>query len=196
MKKIQIILAVVLVLAALGFAVAKFLSPLPQGGGDAIATSTPEGAAAGAHCGGFIRNAPVCAAGLHCVLDPFRPDTGGVCVPDQEATGTNAVLPYDSGIRGSVLLGPVCPVEQNPPAPQCAERPYSTLVVVFRTSDPVHAIAFAQSNASGTWSVALPPGSYVLGAGESASPQCDHPNVTVTAGAYASATVRCDTGIR
>ena len=36
----------------------------------------------GEHCGGFIKDAPVCAAGLHCALTVGRPDTGGTCVAD------------------------------------------------------------------------------------------------------------------
>ncbi len=38
------------------------------------------GGTAGAHCGGFIRNAPTCAAGYHCQLKVSNPDTGGICV--------------------------------------------------------------------------------------------------------------------
>jgi hypothetical protein len=41
-----------------------------------------EAGGAGAHCGGFIRNAPTCAAGYHCQLKINNPDTGGVCVAD------------------------------------------------------------------------------------------------------------------
>ena len=36
---------------------------------------------AGARCGGFIRNAPTCAAGFHCKLGAIV-DRGGVCVPN------------------------------------------------------------------------------------------------------------------
>jgi hypothetical protein len=36
----------------------------------------------GAHCGGFIKDAPVCANGFHCQLTVNRPDTGGTCVAD------------------------------------------------------------------------------------------------------------------
>ncbi len=36
---------------------------------------------AGARCGGFIRNAPTCAAGFHCKLGAII-DQGGVCVPN------------------------------------------------------------------------------------------------------------------
>jgi hypothetical protein len=46
-----------------------------------VATSTPtQGVGLGQHCGGFIKNAPVCATNLHCQLTISRPDTGGVCV--------------------------------------------------------------------------------------------------------------------
>jgi hypothetical protein len=40
------------------------------------------GGKAGAHCGGFIQNAPTCASGYHCQLTVSRPDTGGICVKD------------------------------------------------------------------------------------------------------------------
>lgn len=48
-------------------------------------TTLPEEGTAGAHCGGFIQNAPTCATGFHCQLEVSRPDTGGVCVPDEVA---------------------------------------------------------------------------------------------------------------
>ncbi len=44
----------------------------------------------GAHCGGFIQNAPTCSLGLHCQLTVGRPDTGGVCVKDTVSTGGGA----------------------------------------------------------------------------------------------------------
>jgi hypothetical protein len=51
------------------------------------APSEPAGGTAGAHCGGFIRNAPACAPGYHCQLVVSRPDTGGTCVSDAVSTG-------------------------------------------------------------------------------------------------------------
>ncbi len=65
------------------------------------ASSTPPastGGRAGAHCGGFIRNAPTCATGYHCVLTPGRPDVGGTCVADA-ATSTAT-----SSTSGSPML--------------------------------------------------------------------------------------------
>ncbi len=112
--------------------------------------------------------------------------------------GGGGIPPYNSGIRGVVILGPTCPVERIPPDPSCADRPYQTLVTIFRASDPTHAFVSTKSNASGTFSASLPPGNYTISAGDSAVmlPRCDHPQVTVTPNAYATATVSCDTGIR
>ena len=36
----------------------------------------------GAHCGGFIQNAPTCAQGYYCKLSQQTPDTGGTCMPN------------------------------------------------------------------------------------------------------------------
>ncbi len=34
----------------------------------------------GEHCGGNIKDAPVCSTGYHCQLSISNPDTGGTCV--------------------------------------------------------------------------------------------------------------------
>lgn len=162
------------------------------------ATSTAQGVGLGGHCGGFIQNAPTCAAGLRCQLNVSSPDTGGVCVAD-EGTSTGpgqGILPYKSGIQGMVMTGPTCPVEKNPPEPQCADKPYQTLVAIFRASDPVHAFALVKSSASGYFKVSLPPGDYTVGAGESNLPRCAQVSVSVGPDSYASTTISCDTGIR
>ena len=110
--------------------------------------------------------------------------------------GTGGIAPYDSGISGVVMLGPTCPVERIPPDPNCADKPYQTLVAIFRANDATHAVMITTSDASGTFAVSLPPGDYTVGAGESNLPRCDHPQVTVLPHTYATTTVSCDTGIR
>lgn len=110
--------------------------------------------------------------------------------------GGQGILPYQSGVKGVVMLGPTCPVMRNPPDPSCADKPYSTMVAVFRASDPVHAFAIGKSDAAGRFQFSLPPGDYTLGAGESNLPRCDHPEVTVGPSGYATTTISCDTGIR
>lgn len=165
------------------------------------ATSTPGStpvAGAGEHCGGFIQNAPVCASGYYCRLDTSRPDTGGTCVADTSGGGGGGFAEYHSGISGTVMLGPTCPVERNPPDPECADRPYETEVVVYRAGDTTRVIASARSNAEGIYSFSLPPGQYVVGAGDGRSmlPRCTNESVTVPPAAYATANISCDTGIR
>ena len=119
------------------------------------------------------------------------------------STGTGGVgfAEYLSGIRGTVVLGPTCPVMRNPPDPQCADKPYQTSISIFRagdlTSATVQAFASAESAADGTFQVSLPPGDYVLGAvGGKVMPRCAQVPATVPATGYTEVTISCDTGIR
>ncbi len=60
-------------------------------------------------------------------LTTFAPGT----VP---TTSSISGIPPPAGagtVQGSVLLGPICHVEQNPPQPQCAPRPYQTVIKVL-----------------------------------------------------------------
>src|SRR3989344_2151883 len=148
---------------------------------------------AGQHCGRFVENAPVCATGYHCQIFTSRPDTGGTCVADSAGGG---ILPYNSGVRGTVLTSPTCPVEQDPPQPQCAAQPYATTVAVFRANNPVIPLAATRSGVDGSFQISLPPGRYTLGAGESMLPRCEHPSVTVGATGYTVVNISCATGIR
>lgn len=139
----------------------------------------------------------------------FAPAPGGVATTTSATTtstgtttgtGGGGIAPYGSGVRGFVMLGPTCPVERMPPDPACTDKPYQTLVAVFRTSDPVHAYAIGESGADGSFSFNnLPPGEYEIGAGEpgpAGLPRCAHVAVTVPVAGYATTTVPCDTGIR
>ncbi len=122
--------------------------------------------------------------------------TGPTCA-FSPCPSTGTIVPTGSGVHGTVMLGPTCPVERIPPDPACADKPYATTVSAFRVSDPSHAVATTQSNQSGAFSLKLSPGTYTLSAGGSGIlPRCDHPQVTVPANAYATASISCDTGIR
>jgi hypothetical protein len=128
---------------------------------------------------------------------PTTSTSGGSVATTTDAGGPDqGILPYNSGITGTVMLGPTCPVMSNPPDPQCADKGYQTLVAVFHASDPVHAYAFVKSAPDGTFKISLPPGDYVIGAGESNLPRCAQTNVTVGPTGYTSVVVSCDTGIR
>lgn len=107
----------------------------------------------------------------------------------------------DGILEGRVFLGPTCPMEHIPPLPGCAPRPYATTILVFAADNNAAPVATFATDASGTFSAALPAGAYVIQAkgGSSANgylPRCGSTEVTVAAGAAATTTLNCDTGIR
>jgi hypothetical protein len=101
----------------------------------------------------------------------------------------------DSGISGTVLLGPTCPVEtvESP----CPDRPVADVEVqVLRAGDVV---ATVRSDGDGRFTVALDPGHYEVqavvekgGPGMSAKPV----DVTVTSGEFTDVSIPVDSGIR
>jgi len=110
--------------------------------------------------------------------------------------GGGSILPYNSGVSGTVLLGPTCPVERIPPDPSCAPKAYATAIVVYRINSNTPFV-LGNSDATGTFKFSLPPGSYTLKTTSGALyPRCNPVNVTVDAVGYAAAAISCDTGIR
>src|SRR6266508_3810642 len=101
----------------------------------------------------------------------------------------------DSGIRGTVLLGPTCPVEavENP----CPDRPLADVEIhVLQGGDVV---ATVRSDGDGRFEVALDPGQYLVqalvepgGPGMSAKPV----DVPVRSGEFTDVNVPVDSGIR
>lgn len=102
------------------------------------------------------------------------------------------------GIRGTVLLGPTCPVEVSPgdnnPVP-CITPYVATLVVL--DSEGVK-VATITSSADGRFQVNLTPGVYVVTpeSGTDTYPIAQPQSVTVTAGVFTDIEVNYDTGIR
>ncbi|MEK7638756.1 MAG: hypothetical protein AAB388_01205 [Patescibacteria group bacterium] len=102
-----------------------------------------------------------------------------------------------SGIKGTVLLGPTCPVVSDPPDPQCADRPYQTKLVVT-TSDQSQVIKEFSSAADGTFSVDLPPGEYAIRSAAAANilPYCAYDMFEVNKDSFTDLTIACESGIR
>ncbi len=103
-----------------------------------------------------------------------------------------------SGIKGTVMAGPTCPVERDPPDPQCADKPIQTNIWISSKINPQQVIATASSDTEGAFQVSLPPGEYVIQAGSSGVPypRCNDTSATVGPAGYTAVTVSCDTGIR
>jgi hypothetical protein len=102
-----------------------------------------------------------------------------------------------TGISGSAVAGPVCPVETVPPDPDCAPRPVAGAVIVVR-DDAGSEIARTTTEADGSFFVELPLGDYLLepqgveGLMGTAAPL----EVTVAEGIGAQVQIEYDTGIR
>ncbi|MBI5405899.1 hypothetical protein HY972_02590 [Candidatus Kaiserbacteria bacterium] len=111
-------------------------------------------------------------------------------------TGGVGILPYNSGVRGTVMLGPTCPVARIPPDHTCADKPYAAAITVYRAGSELPFI-IGNSDASGTFNFSLPPGSYTLApSGGKALPRCLPVDVSVPPTGYVAANISCDTGIR
>lgn len=135
-------------------------------------------------------------SGANCEFVCPAATTTATTTPPAAGGGGGGFAEYHSGIRGTVMAGPTCPVERDPPDPKCADRPISTTVAVFRANNPTTPFAIGKSDAQGTFEFSLPPGSYVVGAGESQLPRCTQTPAAVGPNAYTTIVVECDTGIR
>jgi hypothetical protein len=101
----------------------------------------------------------------------------------------------NSGILGTITLGPTCPVERGG---MTCSKPYAGTVDIYGHSDRL--IKTVRSNADGKFRVRLKPGTYTLKP-QPRDPARPYPmgkpvTVTVKAGSYASVNIQYDTGIR
>ncbi len=97
----------------------------------------------------------------------------------------------DSGIRGTALLFPSCPVE---PCDQGVDpSPYKGIFLVRK--DGV-AVARAQSDEQGRFQVELDPGRYVVESTERGLPLLKPVDVVVRQGEFTNVSLGFDSGIR
>ena len=103
----------------------------------------------------------------------------------------------EAGIRGIALAGPVCPVETEPPDPDCAPRPVAGAVIVVRDGSGAE-VARTTTDADGGFVVPLAPGIYVLEpqAVEGYMGTAAAIEVEVQAGVTTEVQLDYDTGIR
>ena len=74
----------------------------------------------------------------------------------------NSKVQKPTGIKGTMLIGPVCPgPERIVPDPKCADRPYRGRLAVESAPGEVE-VATVTPNQRGEFSVAVPPGQYVI----------------------------------
>lgn len=114
---------------------------------------------------------------------------GAACAEGSSGGGEGS-----SGVRGTVLLGPQCPVVQEDSP--CPDEPIDGAGIEVLQEGVV--VKTATSGADGRFQVAVAPGTYELravppeGVGMSVKPV----SVTVTAGEFVEVDLLVDTGIR
>jgi hypothetical protein len=108
------------------------------------------------------------------------------------ATATERPPAGETGIDGSVTLGPMCPVERADSP--CPDRPYAARITIWRDGTLV---LETRSGDDGRFRALLPPGTYrVVGESESALPRGSEETVTVDEGRLTPVQIRFDSGIR
>jgi hypothetical protein len=104
---------------------------------------------------------------------------------------------FTATLEITVVAGPVCPVETDPPSPDCAPRPVDEAVIVVTDSDRAE-VARATTGSDGFVVIDVAPGQItivpqpvegLLGTGDAVT-------VTVADGQTQHVTVAYDTGIR
>lgn len=117
--------------------------------------------------------------------------------PLNTSTLTPTTNTGNSGIYGKVTLGPVCPLERDPPDPQCADRAYQAEILVTDTSINHKNITTFKSGQDGTFKIDLPAGQYILwNAAGYQLPAFGPQEVIVKSKAYTEINIQFDSGIR
>ena len=104
-----------------------------------------------------------------------------------------------AGISGYIHIGPTCPVQKDPPDPNCADKAFADAVVIVRSASTGAVVKQLATDEQGAFIVSLAPGNYTVSAGPRSGlqlPRCDLVNATVTANAFVSVDISCDSGIR
>jgi hypothetical protein len=100
-------------------------------------------------------------------------------------------------ISGSVMLGPTCPVEREPPDPNCGDRPYSGKFNIVKAPSEQIVKTF-NSDQQGKFSVEVEAGQYIIRpASVAIFPRCSQSGVIkVEANTDTDVLISCDSGIR
>ena len=112
------------------------------------------------------------------------------------ACGAGEATPPDSGVKGRVLIGPMCPVVQE--GVPCPDRPFQATIEVRRVSTG-KVVATVRSGKDGRFRVNLAPGRYIL---EPQSPNAGAPPYAgpvparVRAHRFTHVKITYDSGIR
>ncbi len=116
--------------------------------------------------------------------------------------GKDDHLPNSGFLKGTITIGPLCPVETNPPDPNCqpTAETYKTWATAIYSGDHKKKIRTINPDESGSFTETLPAGIYIidldagssLGIGSSNLPL----SFNIVAGDTQKVAIDIDTGIR
>ena len=99
----------------------------------------------------------------------------------------------DSGIRGIVLIDPICPVER--PESPCPDRPFEATIQLLDERGKL--VSEAYSGTDGRFEIVVAPGTYTLHpVSDTAPPSDPDQTVAVEQRAFTNVTISYDSGIR
>jgi hypothetical protein len=142
---------------------------------------------------GTVRNKEASAGGYDFTLDRATTSTASIIITEKSASVSV------SGIKGSVLIGPTCPVQRIPPDPKCGDTPFADAVVSVKLKSNGFLVMSSKTDVNGNFLVNLPPTTYllkVLPRTNSFLPMCAESEVLVKANTVTVIAITCDTGIR
>jgi hypothetical protein len=104
-------------------------------------------------------------------------------------------------LKGTISIGPLCPVETIPPSPEClpTEETYKAYQVSVYSTDGEDKIAELKPALDGSYSTGLPPGKYLLILDKTAEylGRCNLPaKIRITERDTTEFDINIDTGIR
>ena len=104
----------------------------------------------------------------------------------------------DATLQVEALAGPTCPVETDPPDPDCAPRPVADAPIVVTSADGGQVVAEGGTDANGRLTLGLPAGDYLVTAGpvEGLMAAPAPVPVSVSVGESSEIQLAYDTGIR
>jgi hypothetical protein len=104
------------------------------------------------------------------------------------------IVPQDSGIQGTALIGPACPGPVQVDNP-CPDQPYQGVLILLDAAGNI--AAEIQTNQDGSFQVALPPGTYrITTAPGKMLPVSPAEEIRVEPGQYTAVQISFDSGMR
>ncbi|MBI5225605.1 hypothetical protein HY989_07100 [Candidatus Micrarchaeota archaeon] len=103
-----------------------------------------------------------------------------------------------SGIEGTVMLGPICPVMRDPPQEECKDKPFETQLALTTVDGTQKILAF-NSDSNGKFSIEIAAGEYAISSSDATKmfPRCvSNGIIKVVENSVAKVEINCDTGIR